>query len=202
MDIMDGIREDANREAEAILAEARKTVEARRAAAAGQAAGILAEAEKRAAELEARILKDAEIAAGVESRRLGLRVRDRTIRECIEMTRVRLLAMVGTADYRKVLLGWIVEAAIGLGAEEAAIDCSPDERETARDLIGRAEEEVTRLTGRKVTIAMTEVCGVRDQGIVLTAKDGKTAYSNQVHVRLERYESRIRSLVYRELFSE
>jgi vacuolar-type H+-ATPase subunit E/Vma4 len=199
--LLSGIQEDASGEAERFVQGAQAAAEERRKAAQSQAESILREAEERIAKQGETLRRQAEASLRMEEKRLQLKVRERVIAQVEQEVRQRLKAMIGEEGYRKVLLDWIVEAAVGLNAPQASVNASPAERKQLDDkLLREAERRVRRLTGAEVRLAVTEGPPVVGQGIVLTAADGRVEFNNQVATRLLRRQSEIRKVIYKELF--
>ena len=198
--LVKGIEMGARTEADKLVADAERAVVQRQTAAEGQADRILQEAKQRAAEKVGRIERAAESAISVESRRVSLRVREQVVREMMDGVRSRIDESIGRSEYSDVLFGWIVEAAIGLNVGEASVSVSARERFLVDDgLLRRAEKEVKRLSDRSVSLTLSQETSSLEQGAILTAKGGRLAYNNQLRTRIERYDSEIRRIVYREL---
>jgi len=94
----------------------------------------------------------------------------------------------------------VVEAAIGLGADEAEVNASPDElRLIDAAFLKEARDKVKELVLRKVTVTRSASTPLLLQGIVMSSADGRTAYNNQIRTRLLRNQSAIRKLIYERL---
>jgi vacuolar-type H+-ATPase subunit E/Vma4 len=199
--LLSGIQEDAAREAERIVREAQTAAEERLKAAASQAQGILEEAGQRASRQGEALRRQAESSLRMEERRLQLKVREGVIAQVEQEVRRRLQRLVGQNEYREVLLGWIVEAAVGLASPRATVNASAAERAALEPgLLREAEARVRRLTGATVQLSLAQGDPVVGQGIVLTAADGRVEFNNQVTTRLLRASSEIRKVIYKELF--
>jgi vacuolar-type H+-ATPase subunit E/Vma4 len=195
-DLIDGIAEDAAREAERILGEAKKAAADRRAAAEDQARAVIQQGESKAEEQAERIRSRSASSMRMERRRKQLRLQERSVQEVMKRVRRRMAEMVGTRQYREVLLTWIVEAAIGLGASKATVNASAAERKQIdRRLLQEAQEKIGELSGKKVTLTSTDEDPLIPQGIVLRAADGRVEFNNQVATRLLRRQSEIRKLI-------
>jgi vacuolar-type H+-ATPase subunit E/Vma4 len=198
-----GIEADARSEAEKIIEGARKAAEERLSAAGKRVEVILGEAEKKAEEQAEEAAKRTETAAAVENRRMSLRMRERIIRKAEDEARRRLASMIGEPEYTDILKGWIVEAAIGLNDSQPSISASKNEITLlSQPLLREVEKDVGDLTGRKIKLKVSKGPPLLDQGIVLTAADGKAVLNNQVTQRITRYRSEILKLVYKDLFGE
>jgi hypothetical protein len=91
----------------------------------------------------------------METKRIALRVASRRAR-VLEQARAKLEAAV-SPEYREILLGWIVEAAIGLGQPEAAVNASAPELPLLdQGLLAEAERRVQALGGRAVRLSRLE----------------------------------------------
>jgi vacuolar-type H+-ATPase subunit E/Vma4 len=196
-----GIEEEASVEAELILSEARKYAEERLAEAKRHAQSIIEEAQRKA-EAQASIARS-RVLAGLktEIKRKSMRIRESIVQDVIEKAKNEIRAMVSKPGYREVLQNWIVESAIGLGADSAVVNASAGERALIDEaLLERAKERVKELTEREVELRLSTDQPLSRQGVVLTAADGKTAYNNQVEARFLRFHPRIRKLIYEKLF--
>ncbi len=193
---------DARGEAARIAAEAAEAAAKRRAISSDECRTIAEQARARvAARLEA-VARNAVSRANVETRRARLRVRDRIVAEALAAVRARLASMIGTAEYRRMLAGWIAEAAIGLGEAEAEVNaCAAERKDLDAALLAEAQQDVLQSTGRTVRLRLSSGQPLLGQGVVLTSTNGRIAYNNQVATRLLREQTRIRSLIQETLFA-
>lgn len=200
-ELIEGIGADARRETERILQEASKGAGERRKLAEQQSERIMQEAEEKAGKQANAIRRQAASALRMEQKRTGLRVREQVISRIEQQVRRRLQELIGTPGYREILLGWIVEAAIGLNAEKAAVNASaPEKRLLDERLLREAEGRVAELTGSRVKLSKSKHQPLLSQGVVLTAEGGRVEFNNQVSTRLLRLQSKIRKLIASELF--
>jgi vacuolar-type H+-ATPase subunit E/Vma4 len=200
------------------LAEARAAAEERVQAAATQAARILEEARAKAEAQGQSVEAQARSAVRMEDKRTSLKVREEALRQVLRAVRERLAALAGeqggvrgsggagsgAADgrrsYRSVLLGWIVEAAIGLNVPEATVRVSArEQRYLDKELLQEAARRVKELTGREVTLEPAGGDPLVGQGVVLRSADGRLEFNNQVSTRLLRYQSEVRKIVFEAL---
>lgn len=199
--LISGIAQDVDAEAQRILAEARRAAEERGASAQRQMAAILEEARRKAVEQAEALRKQVVSGTRMETKRIALRVREQAIRLVLEQVRARVEALIGAPEYREVLIGWIVEAAVGLNLPEAGVNASAREVPLLDEgLLAEAERKVLELTGRTVRLSKAQSPLLVAQGVVLTAKDGRLAFNNQVSTRLLRYQTEIRKAIYNELW--
>ncbi len=195
-DLIAGIAQDVAKEAEQVIAEAKKTAEERIKAAQDQAAATLQQAESKAEEQAERIRSQTASTLRMERRRISLKQREQAVQEVLTRVRRRLSEMVGSPQYREVLLAWIVEGAIGLGAAEAAVNASAAERnQIDKKMLQAAEAKVKELTGKNVTLAAASGDPLIPQGVVVKAVDGRVEFNNQVATRLLRLQSEIRKQI-------
>ncbi|HEQ72545.1 MAG TPA: hypothetical protein ENN69_08655 [Spirochaetia bacterium] len=201
--LIEDIREDAAKEAAQILADAERTAEERKKVFERQIAELKTEAEKSVAEQIALLEKNLAATFSVEKRRITLHARDRIFKEIMERIERRFFEKIKEKNYPQVLLGWITEAAIGLGAPEAVINASASERPLIdKKLLERARAKVKELTHRDTVLTLSAEPPLLPQGIVLSSADGRTAFNNQVRTRLKRNQSRIQKLIYDRLLGE
>ena len=198
--LLSGIERDARAEGAKLRASADQGAAERLKAAELQAATIRDEAKRRAQEAVQGIARQGEQAAAVETRRMGLKVREQVSRRTVEDASRKLAGMVGQPGYRSVLQGWVVEAVLGLNVPEAEVLASGPEMAQIDDtLLREAEREVEALAGVPVRLRRSSAQPLSGQGVVVTSLDGRTAFNNQVVTRMERYQSDIRKLIYKAL---
>ena len=195
-DLIDGIAQDAGAEAEKIIAEAEKAVEERIRAAEEQARVVVQQAESKAEEQAERIRTQSASSLRMESRRTQLKLQEQAVQEVLSRVRQRLAGMIGTPEYREVMVTWIVEGTIGLGVEQATVNASaPERKQIDKRLLQEAQGKVAELTGRKVSLALADGGPLIPQGVVLKAADGRVEFNNQVATRLLRRQSEIREMI-------
>ena len=194
--LIEGIEQDAAREVERILREAKKAAEDRKAAAQDQARALVQQGESKAEEQAERIRSQSASSLRMEHRRKHLKLQEQAVQEVLKRSRRRLAEMVGSPEYREVLLDWIVEAAIGLGVSEASVNASAAERKQIdKRLLQEARERIGEMSGKKVSLTIADEDPLIPQGIVLKAANGRVEYNNQVATRLLRRQSEIRKAI-------
>ena len=191
------IEREAGDEAERLLEEARTDAERTRSAGKTKSDRILEEAERKAASQVQRIERQSEARIAAEMRRRALRRQEEVFQQTLKRVRTRLQERVGRKDYRDILLGWIVEALIGLRAGQSEVNASRQELRLIDDaLLRRAERNLEELTGRHAALALSDGEPLLAQGVVVSAADGALVFDNRVQTRLLRYQSEIRSMVH------
>jgi vacuolar-type H+-ATPase subunit E/Vma4 len=201
--LISGIENNAFTEAEKIKKEAEKQAAERIKYLDKQIDSILRDAEEKA-RTESDVIKNKSLSSvDVEIKRKELRSRDKMLNEIQERVKKELGALIGKEEYRKVLLNWISEAAIGLSVGRAFVSASVDEMGVIdRNLLAGAEKKVKTITGRSVSLKLSAGPVIGPQGVILTAEDGRTAFNNQVAVRLLRKQREIRKLINQELYGD
>jgi vacuolar-type H+-ATPase subunit E/Vma4 len=195
-DLIDGIAQDAAREVERILGEAEKAAADRKASAEDQARAVIQQGESKAEEQAERIRAQSASSLRMERRRRQLKLQEQAVQEVLKRVRQRLAEAVGSSEYRQVLLGWIVEAAIGLGVPQATVNASAAERKQIdKRLLQDAQDKISELSGKKVSLRPADEDPLIPQGIMLKAVDGRVEFNNQVATRLLRRQSEIRKAI-------
>jgi len=195
------IQADARVEAEGILKEAEAQIADKKKYAGLQVESLLNDARRSAQEQAEAIRKKAASAVALEVKRRQMHRQADVARDIMERVEKRLAAMVGDARYRAVLVDWIAEAAVGLGAESARVNASQQERAMIDDcLLAEATEKVRAATGGQIALALSADPPLPAQGVVLTAADGRTAFNNQVKTRMGRWHRQIEALIHDSLF--
>ena len=198
-----GIEEDARNEAEKIKDQADKYILERKQTIERQIEQIIKDAESKANEQIEFIKKNAESSIAVEKKRLSLRIMDSIVNSTLDKAREKIAELITSSGYPEILEAWIVEAGLGLNAGEAYVNASMRELPFITDtLLKKAAHTLHSLTGKEVLFKKSTDSPLLGQGIVLTAKDGRTAFNNQVHTRMLRYQSEIRKMIHDILFSE
>jgi len=201
--LIEGIAQDAEAEGRRLVQEAEKAGAERREATGHQAEGILEEARRKAAEQAESLRRQAASTAKMQAKRIGLRVREQAAQQVLERARARLEELAGTPEYRETLLGWIVEAAVGLGLPEATVNASARELPLLDErLLAEAQRRVRELTGRTVSLTKAEGEPLAGQGVVLVGRGGRLAYNNQVSTRLLRRQTEVRKMIYDGLWTK
>jgi vacuolar-type H+-ATPase subunit E/Vma4 len=201
--LIEGIAQDAEAEGRRLVQEAEKAGAERREATGRQAEGILEEARRKAAEQAESLRRQAASTAKMQAKRIGLRVREQAARQVLERARARLEELAGAPEYREILLGWIVEAAVGLGLTEATVNASARELPLLDErLLAEAQRRVRELAGRTVSLAKAEGEPLAGQGVVLVGRAGRLAYNNQVSTRLLRRQTEVRKMIYDGLWTK
>ena len=201
--LISDIEADARVEAEGILKDAEARAGDKRKYAEKQVESLLNEAKRKAQEQAEAIRKKAISDVELEVRRRSMRLQAAVVQDLMDRVEKKLDGMISEPDYRSALVSWIVEAALGLGAEAAEVNASEKERALMDDRqLAEAGEKIQAATGEKVSLTWSPAPPLASQGVVLTASDGRTAFNNQVKTRILRNQRTIQGLIYDSLFAE
>jgi vacuolar-type H+-ATPase subunit E/Vma4 len=201
--IVSGIEADALTEEQQILKEAEKQAAEKRSYAEKKVESMLEDAQKEAAQQADKIKKKMASSVELELKRRSLNVRGEVMRDIMSRIENKFGSMMSDGNYKAILASWLTEAAIGLDAKSAYINAS--EMELAfvdEQLISQVSEEVREKTGKQISLQLTKAPPLKNQGVVLTAQDGRTAFNNQVKTRMLRKEREIRMAIYDALFTD
>ncbi len=141
--------------------------------------------------------------AELEIKRRRLRASNEIVQRIMSLVEQKLQRLIGTEAYREVLIRWITEAALGLGGDMLFLNASVEERRLMDEtLLHLAQERIQQAQGRTITIRLADAPALASQGVILTTKDGRMAYNNQVRTRLLRQQRSIQRLIHDHLFAE
>jgi len=202
-ELIAGIEEDARIEEEKILQDAETQAAEKRKYARKKTESLLSEAEEKAQEQAETIKRKILSGVELEAKRLSMHIQDSIVQDLMTRVETRLGSMIDDPNYRTVLIDWITEAAMGLDAESAEVNASEKERpKIDHELLSETAGRIHELTGKQVTLTLSDAQPLKNQGVVLTAVDGRTAFNNQVKTRMLRHQRDIRTKVYDALFSK
>lgn len=201
--LISGIVEDARMEEEKIMKDAEHQAAEKRKYGEKKIESLLKDAEEKAREQADIIMKKIISGVELEVKRTSMRMQDSIVQDVLNRVEKRLSSMIDEDHYRTVLINWITEATIGLGTESAEVNASEKERmKIHQDLLSEAGTKVRELTGKQVTLTLSKAPPLKNQGVVVTAADGRTAFNNQVKTRMRRRQRDIRAMIYEALFTE
>jgi vacuolar-type H+-ATPase subunit E/Vma4 len=200
--LISGIEADARAEEEKIIKEAEAQAAEKRQHSEKKIESLLNDAREKAKE-QAETAKNKIISAAErEVKRSFMRTQDSIVQDITDRVEKKLSTMTSGENYRSVLINWITEAAIGLGAESARINASEEERALINDhMLSEIAKEILKQTGKQTSLTLSDAKPLLSQGVVLTAADGRTAFNNQVRTRMLRKQRVIRTLTYNTLFN-
>ena len=202
-ELISGIESDARIEEEAIIKDAEKQAAEKRKYSEKKIEALLndarSEAQRQAEAVKRKILSGVKL----ELKRNSMSVRSVLMQDIMDRVENKLASMAGDENYRSVLINWIAEAFIGLGAEAAQINASQKEWALIDDrLISEAKEIIHIQTNKQAQLKLSDAEPLKYQGVVLTADDGRTAFNNQVKTRMLRNQREIRTLIYNAVLAD
>jgi len=201
--LISGIETDARAEEEKIIKEAEAQAAEKRKYSEKKIESLLDEARTRAQEQAEAARKKIISRAEREVKRRSMRVRDEVIQDVMERVEEKLGSMIGGDNYRAALAGWLTEATIGLDAEAATVSASAEEMRLIDDnMLSEVKGRFHDQTGKHVELTLSEDQTQQSQGVVLTAANGRTAFSNQVKTRMLRYKREIQTMIHSTLFAD
>ena len=151
--LISGIEDDARREAEQIILDAKKQAEERKKYLEKQVKSILLEAEEKARAQSEVVSKRILSGLDIEVKRKFMHLKDNILGEILGRVKEEFKTLIKEPEYRTVLQNWIIEAMIGLGAEKAEVSASKSEQRLIdKELLDSAEKRVKKLKGHQVKL--------------------------------------------------
>lgn len=201
--LISGIEADARTEEEKIIEEAQAQAAEKRKFADKKIDAMLDEARAKAKEQAEAAKKQIISLADREVKRRSMQIQNIVMKDIMDRVEKRFSSMIGDENYRSILINWLTEAAIGLGAESAMVNASQEELKLIDNgMLSEVAERYQSQTNKNVTLALSEAQPLKLQGVVLTAADGRTAFNNQVKTRMLRYKRQIQTLIHDKLFAD
>jgi vacuolar-type H+-ATPase subunit E/Vma4 len=201
--LISGIETDARAEEEKIIKEAETQAAEKKKYSEKKIGSLLDEARTKAQEQAEAAKKKIVSTAEREVKRRSMRVRDEVMQDIMARVEEKLASMIGGDDHRSALAGWLTEAAIGLDAEAVLVNASTGELRLIDDkMLSEVKDRFHGQTGKHITLTLSDARPLQSQGVVLTAADGRTAFSNQVRTRMLRYKREIQTLIHSTLFAD
>jgi vacuolar-type H+-ATPase subunit E/Vma4 len=201
--IINGINGEAQKMALSIIEEAKSQVEKQYASWERQKKQQLAQAQKEGQKRADQAVRAAKSQRIIACKRNQLKAQEELIQEIILQVQAKLAHKIEDSNYSQVLEDWIVEAGLGLNLPEGVVATSAQERPLiTQDLLQRASRRILEIAGRQMLLTLDSKTSLPAQGIVLCSKDGGIAFANQVPVRIQRFQSQIRHIIYTLLFKE
>ncbi len=202
-ELISGIESDARIEEKEIIKEAEKRAAEKRKYSEKKIEALLnnarSEAQRQAEAVERKMLS----AVDLELKRHSMSVRSALMQDIMNRVENKLASMTGDENYRSVLINWIAEAFIGLGAEAAQINASEKERALINEpLLSEVKEKIHMQTNKQAQLKLSDAEPLKSQGVVLNAGDGRTAFNNQVKTRRLRNQREIQMLIYNAVLAD
>ncbi len=197
------IARGADEEVERILSRARRTAETRLGAARekvrAEVEEIVGAAEAQAAVERRRISSD----LSLERKKIVLKARGELVQEVLARVRRRLEQSRGTAEYRALLMGLVIEGTLALDRPEVAVSVSAaDATLVDAAFLGEAGEAVATASGRPVKVTCVADLGDAEMGAIVRAADGSVLFDNTIGARMERMADELQLVVSHEVFAD
>jgi vacuolar-type H+-ATPase subunit E/Vma4 len=209
-----GIYETAKKQATDIIEEAKKNVELRKKNTGEQIERIVRSGKE---DLKKRVDQISQLAKAQflrEKRRIELSFREEVyqiiLNQVVESIKKQQLASHNTADkhsdkWKKVLFDWTVEAALGLGVEQAFLVTSiMDSHFIDEQFIEDCQNKITSVSKKTFTLELVTTTdnlpidielNEIEPGIILYSGDWRLVFDNTLSTRLRRLELEIRQIV-------
>ena len=202
-ELISGIESDARTEEEEIIKEAEKQAAEKRKYFEKKFEALLNDARSDAQNQAEAVMRKMYSAVDLELKRHSMSVRSALMQDIMNRVENKLASMTDEEKYRSVLINWIAEAFIGLGAEAAQINASEKERALINDqLLSEVKEKIHKQTNKQAQLKLSDAEPLKSQGVVLTADDGRTAFNNQVKTRMLRKQREIQTLIYNAVLAD
>ena len=178
---LQGIQSNAEQEAQKTEAQADKSISDRKSVVEHQVQAIQRETDEKIRGQIASLKRKTQSRISMEAHRIALRERDRVVQDITRGAVDKLGDAIGKKDYLDVLLGWTVEAMIGLDVEQAQVNASKAEMSLIDSrFLKKAEKQILDLTGRKVRLQNSNSPPLLAQGVILEAEGGRVVFNNQI----------------------
>jgi vacuolar-type H+-ATPase subunit E/Vma4 len=132
-----------------------------------------------------------------------LALKEKIVKHVVARVKEKFDALVAEAAFKDVLIEWTVEAALGLAEGDSILrvtaSCMPL---VDAAFLDKAARQYKELTGEDIAFTLAPQAVPKGHGIILESKNGKTAYSNLLENRLDRYEDTIQAIVLKDIFNE
>ena len=201
--IMQGILNEANKEAALLISKAEKHAVFLEKSWQVQFERLKAESILEAQHNKDEILKNGRSQLAINEKRRLLQIIEQLQSEVIEQALHTAEKLINNVNYPQILVDLITEAALGIQTDQSSVAASALEVPMiTNSMLRTAEARVTEISGRSIELFPADGQPLPGQGVVLTSPNGTIAFSNQIRVRLLRFQSEIRHLIYRELLAD
>ena len=202
-DLLSGISTEAKKETEQLKAEAQKNNVSKLASVQMLKTRLIEESRVKGEKQAAQIRKSGESSLAVELRRIAFKREERLYSQILKGVRRQFSEFSESPRTNDVLVGWIVEGAIGLGIEHVVIHASVGTLPSLTpSLLKKAEQVVADLIGKDVSFSCVKDELMNGEGLLLKDHTGRLVYDNRIEARLQRYDHHIRGIIAREFLQE
>jgi len=199
-EIVQKIREDANKEAEEIInkakMEAEKILEEAKKEAEKRRNEILKKGEKEAEMIKNRIIAEAKL----EVRKKILMKKEELIEKAVKKLKEELIKVPERENYRDLLVKLIVDGVVAVGSEEVVVDLNKRDYETLDiNSLWEIEKEIERVTNRSVVVRKGGIVDIVG-GAIVRDREGSKICNNSLEAIFERNLGNIRAKIAEVLF--
>ncbi|MBN1646982.1 MAG: V-type ATP synthase subunit E [Spirochaetales bacterium] len=195
LQLLDQIIREAEAEAKRIVEEAEAQAAKKLENARTQKASIIREAEERADAQADSFSRQKEAALKIELKKRDLQAQEQVYALVMEKTAGLLEKMAGTPEYSRFLMQLVVEGALGLGTEEVEIrTSSAEQKQMSKKLLDDAVRLINKLSGETVKLTLSPKT-IDGRGVLLSDREGRLVFNNQIRARLDRRQGEIRRLI-------
>jgi vacuolar-type H+-ATPase subunit E/Vma4 len=201
--LIDSIKKEAQDEAQKILDSAHRVVKERTRSTDEQIMKMKAENDAKQNQQVHIIAQNGMRKIESLKRKQLLALKADLVNHVVDRVKEKFNALLTQPEFREMIIGWTVEAALGLAESDPVIKASASCRSMIDDdFLTRAVQRYRELTGKELTITLASDVISRGIGIVLEAKNGKTGYNNLLETRLDRQRDTIQAIVLKDIFNE
>ncbi|RPH93190.1 MAG: hypothetical protein EHM72_16575 [Calditrichaeota bacterium] len=201
--LIDSIKKEAHDEAQKILDSAYHVVEERRKNTDEQIKKIRADNDAKENQQVHVITQNGMRKIESLKRKQLLALKAEIVNHVVDRVKEKFDAFLSQPEFKEMIMGWTVEAALGLAESDpvlrAAASCRPFIDDAFLD---QAANRYRELTGKDVTFTLAPDVITKGLGIVLESKNGKTGYNNLLENRIDRHIDTIQAIVLKDIFNE
>ncbi|MBN1480030.1 hypothetical protein JXA70_07150 [candidate division KSB1 bacterium] len=201
--LVQSIKKEADDEARTILDSAFRVVEERKKSTDQQIIKLKRENEEKIEQHAAVFAREGERKIASLKRKQLLALKEKIVQHVVARVKEKFKTLLSESDFKEMLIEWTVEAALGLEEKDPMLlfteSCTPFIDDTFCEEAARRYKEIT---GEEITFTLSPDRIKKGHGIILEAKNGKTAYNNLLENRLYRHKDTIEALVLEDIFNE
>ena len=180
------IRQESQKEVDAILAQSAKETEDVRNKAKIEADRIRSEIIRKAEQQSSAIRKRILSGVHLEVKKLALKNQNVLLSEILQQVADRLEEFRHGEEYANFFKKLILDGILGLGSDIVQILAGDLERKLLTvDFLESIVDESLRTNEKKVRLIVTSD-SLADSGVILTTEDGRVRFDNRLSVRLQR----------------
>jgi len=132
-----------------------------------------------------------------------LSLKEQIVKHVTTRIKEKFVKSLSETELKEMMLEWTVEAALGLEEKDAVLRVTESCKPFADSAFCKeAMHRYKALTGKDITIILSSDVIKKGHGIILEAKNGRTAFNNLLGNRLYRYKDTIEALVLEDIFNE